>query len=151
MTTNRLRAGVAELEITGQAGLELAAELNPRVSKGVRTPLMAKALVLSSGEESLAVVTLDLFGLQGEAANQLAQAISQRCGLRPEAVMLVCSHTRGAPHTTPVVGWPGMHESYVAEVSTRCQRSWNRHRRPSRMPLSAWDTLHFRTWSTTIA
>ena len=116
MTTNRLRAGVAELEITGQAGLELAAELNPRVSKGVRTPLMAKALVLSSGEDSLTVVTLDLFGLQGEAADGLTQAISQRCGFRPEAVMLACSHTRGAPHTTPVVGWPGVHESYVAEV-----------------------------------
>ena len=116
MTINRLKAGVAELEITGKIGLELAAELNPRVSKGVRTPLMAKALVLSNGEETLAVVTLDLFGLQSEAADRLAQAIGERCGLKPEGVMLVCSHTRGAPYTTPLVGWPGVHEDYLARV-----------------------------------
>jgi len=116
MTIDRFKAGVAELEITGKIGLELAAEFNPRVSKGVRTPLMAKALVLSDGDETLAIVTLDLFGLQRPAADQLVQSISERCGLKPEAVMLLCSHTRAAPYTTPVVGWPGVHEGYLAEV-----------------------------------
>jgi hypothetical protein len=116
MTVKRLQAGVAELDITGQIGLELAAELNPRVSKGMRTPLMAKALVLTNGEEMLAVVTLDLLGLESEAAGRLVQKTSEQCGLRPEGTMLVCSHTRGAPYTTPVVGWPGLHEGYVAEV-----------------------------------
>jgi len=115
----RLKAGVAEIEITGQVGLELAAELNPRVSRGVGTPLMAKALVLSNGAESLAIVTLDLFGLQRETAERLAQGVSERCGLKPEGVMVICSHTRGAPYTTPVVGWPGVHEEYLAEVIGR--------------------------------
>jgi neutral ceramidase len=119
MATGRLKAGVAEIEITGNMGLELAAEFNSRVSKGARTPLMAKALVLSNGEETLALVTLDLLGLQGEAADQLVEAISQRCGLRPEGVMLICSHTRGAPYTTPVVGWPGVHREYLAEVVSK--------------------------------
>jgi hypothetical protein len=119
MTTGRLQAGVAELEITGEIGLELASELNPRVSTGVRTPLMAKALVLSNGDEALALVTLDLFGLQSEAADALTRAISEGSGLRPEAVMLVCSHTRGAPYTTPVVGWPGIHKAYLAEVVSK--------------------------------
>jgi hypothetical protein len=115
----RLMAGVAEAEITCQVGLELAAELNPRVSRGVRTPLMAKALVLSNGAESLAIVTLDLFGLQYEAAERLVQAIGERCGLKPEAVMVICSHTRGGPYTTPVVGWPGVHQAYLDEVVGR--------------------------------
>ncbi len=119
MATSRLKAGVAEIEITGKIGLELAAELNPRVSKRVRTLLMAKALVLSNGEETLAVVTLDLYGLQSEAADRLVQAIGRRCGLKPEGVMVVCSHTRGAPYTAPVVGWPGVHEEYLAEVVTK--------------------------------
>ncbi len=119
MAIGRLQAGVAEVEITGKIGLELAAELNPRVSRRVRTPLMAKALVLSNGEEILAVITLDLFGLQREAADRLTQTISERCGLKPAGVMLICSHTRGAPYTTPVVGWPGVHEEYIAEVVSK--------------------------------
>ncbi len=119
MATGRLKAGVAEIEITGKMGLELAAELNPRVSKGARTPLMAKALVVSNGEETLALVTLDLLGIQPRAADQLVQAISQRCDLRPEGIMLICSHTRGAPYTTPVVGWPGVHGEYLAEMVSK--------------------------------
>ena len=115
----RLKAGVAEAEITCQVGTELAAELNPRVSQGVRMPLMAKALVLSNGAESLAVVTLDLFGLQPDAAERLAQRVGERSGLRPDAVMVFCSHTRGAPYTTPVVGWPGVNDAYIAEVVER--------------------------------
>lgn len=118
-TIGRLMAGTAEAEITCQVGTELAAELNPRVSRGVRTPLMAKALVLSNGAESLAIVTLDLFGLQHEAAEQLTQRICERCGFKPEAVMTLCSHTRGGPYTTPVVGWPGVNEAYLAEVVNR--------------------------------
>lgn len=119
MTAGRLKAGVAELDITGEIGLELAAELNPRVSKAVGTPLMAKALVLSNGDQALAVVTLDLFGLQSQAADRLVEAIGERCELAPGAVMVVCSHTRGAPYTTPVVGWPGVHEAYIEEVVSR--------------------------------
>jgi hypothetical protein len=116
MTTERLKAGVAELEITPQIGLELASECNPRVSQGVRTPLTAKALVLTDGAESLAVVTLDLFGLQHEATAKLVQEIAEQSGLKPDAIMLVCSHTRGAPYTTPVVGWPGVHDQYLEDV-----------------------------------
>lgn len=119
MTTHRLQAGVAELDITGEVGLELAAELNPRVSKGTRTPLVAKALVLSDGNETLAVVTLDLFGLQSEIADRLVETVSEHCDLKPEAVMVVCAHTRGAPYTTPVVGWPGVHENYLEMIAAR--------------------------------
>ena len=119
MVVDRLKAGVAECEITCPIGLELAAELAPRVSRGVRTPLMARALVLSDSQEMLAVVTLDLFGLQPEAAEKLAAGIAGRCGLKPGGVMVLCSHTRGAPCTTPVVGWPGVHEDYLVEVVAR--------------------------------
>ncbi len=119
MATGRLRAGVAEVEITGKIGLELAGEFAPRVSQGVRSPLLAKALVLANGEETLAVVTLDLYGLPGETAGNIARSVAERWGLKPEGVMLISSHTRGAPYTTPVVGWPGVHEEYLAEIAPK--------------------------------
>jgi len=122
MTIQRLKAGVAEAEISVKAGVALAAELNPRPAKGARTPLMAKALVLDNGEETLAVVTLDLYGLQSEAAERLTSAIAEQCNLKPEAVLLVCSHTRGAPYTTPVVGWPGVHQQTIDQVVDKVPR-----------------------------
>jgi hypothetical protein len=116
VATGRLRAGVAESDITPATGGYLASELNPRVSTGVRAPLMARAAVLANGEETLALVTLDLYGLQSEAAQRLSQAIAGRTGLKPEAVLVTCSHTRAAPYTTPVVGRPGVDEAYIAAV-----------------------------------
>ena len=107
MAVARLKAGVAEIDITPQPGPVLAGELESRVSTGISTPLMAKALALSDGQTTLALVTLDLFGLQREAADLLIQRIALEAGggLRPEALMVVCSHTREGP-STPHGGTP---------------------------------------------
>jgi neutral ceramidase len=112
----RLQAGVAEQELVGAVGLRLGAELNVRVATGDRTPLMAKALVLTSGADSLALVTLDLFGLRPDAAAAMRAAVAGRLGLPLEAVMVVCSHTRAAPVTAPVVGWAGVEEAFLESV-----------------------------------
>jgi hypothetical protein len=114
--TSCLRAGVGELDITPGVGARLAAELSSCVSKGVETPLMAKALVLSDGLLTLAIVTLDVFGLAPTAADRLTGAISDLTGIDPTAVLLVCSRTRGAPYTTPLVGWPGTDEEYISNL-----------------------------------
>jgi hypothetical protein len=116
MTTSRLRAGVAELEITPELGVELAVELAPQTAGGTHTPLMARALVLSGGDQQLAVVTLDLYGLQPSAAEELLAAIDRCCGLAPQQVMLICSHTRGAPCTTPVVGSHDVNRAFVGAI-----------------------------------
>jgi hypothetical protein len=123
MATERLKAGVAEVEITGQAGLALAGELNSRPSTAVGTPLMAKAMVLSNTAEMLAVVTLDLFGVQGQVANKLSHLISEQCDLKPEALLLVSSHTRSAPYTTHVVGSPELNETYLEEIVSKVAAS----------------------------
>src|SRR4051794_2885261 len=99
MATGRLKAGVAELELSGAPGTRLIGDLGPRSSVRTATPLMAKALVLSNGDETLALITLDLFGLPDAAATRLVEAIGRDTGLRPEAVMVICSHTREAPHS----------------------------------------------------
>jgi len=111
-----LQAGVAEIDITPRVGARLAAELSPRVSQGVEMPLMAKALVLSDGNQSAAIVTLDVFGLAPDVAGRLRSSIADLTGIDADAVMLVCSRTRGAPYTTAVVGWPEVDEEYLADL-----------------------------------
>ncbi len=119
MAAGRLQAGIAEIDLTPEVGTYLAGELNPRPSNGVRTPLMAKVLVLANGEETLAIITLDLYGIQHQTVENLARLASERCGLRPEALMVVCSHTRGGPYTTPVVGWPGIDQGFISELGEK--------------------------------
>jgi neutral ceramidase len=121
---SRLKAGVAEVDITPEVGIELAAELNPRISRGVRTPLLAKALALSDGETTLVVATVDLYGLQREILESIARrvgqqghAASEHRGLSPDALMILSSHTRGGPYTTPVVGWPSVNSEYAEKVA----------------------------------
>jgi neutral ceramidase len=117
MVGSRLRAGVGELDITGGLGSPLAYPLSDQSASAVRDELMAKVVVLADGETALAIVTLDLLALTNEDAERAVGAISQAAGIGPDAIMLVCSHTRGAPCTAPVVGQPEVHREYAAEVA----------------------------------
>lgn len=116
MTPGRLRAGIAERSITPEIGVELVGEFAPRPSTGVATPLMAKALVLSNGEETLAVVNLDLVGLEAKATDRLVQKISQKTGLKSDAIMVLCSYTHGAPYTSAQVGGPELNQAYLEKI-----------------------------------
>ena len=116
MTNARLQAGISEIQITPEIGVELVGEFAPIPSTGIATPLMAKALVLSNGKDTLAVVSLDLIGLDDKASARLVQSISQKTGLAPEAIMLLCSFTRGAPYTTARVGGPELNQAYLEKI-----------------------------------
>jgi hypothetical protein len=111
----RLAAGVAEVDITPSAGGLLSGDLGPAPSTGVDAPLLAKALVLSDDEVMVAIITLDLFSLRREDAQDLTQQVAIRTGLSPEAVMVLASHTRGAPLTAAV---PGAAELDTATIAT---------------------------------
>ncbi len=119
MSLRRLTAGVAETEITPPVEPSLVGELAPRVASGVRTPLLAKALALSDGDCTLALVTLDLVGLRREDADRLAGLIAEQTGLDPDAVMLLCSHTRAGAATVALVGGADVDEGYVASLGPR--------------------------------
>lgn len=119
MPHQRLKVGIAELDITPGTEVELAAEFQSRKAKDVAVPLMAKALVLSNEVETLAVVTLDLFGLNPPNAAELEDVISKRVGIKPEALMVVCSRTRAAPCTTPLIGVQGINREFIESLFER--------------------------------
>ncbi|NIR00907.1 MAG: hypothetical protein GTN78_12015, partial [Gemmatimonadales bacterium] len=106
----------AEQQLDPTLGSTLVAEFNCRESASVRTPLWAKAVVLSDGEMTLAVVTLDAYGLRPEAAERARELAGRQARLSPERVMLVCSGTRAAPCTTPVVGGPEVDQEYTGHM-----------------------------------
>jgi neutral ceramidase len=112
----RLSAGVAERDITPPIGTGLIGEFGERTATSVQTRLETKALVLADGQRTLALVTLDLYGLHEQAVVDLLTAIAEQHGLTPDAVMIVCSRTRGGPDTMTAAGWAGQRERVTAAV-----------------------------------
>jgi len=122
MRYGKLKAGVAETEITGRMGLRLPGKFSSTTAKGTKTPLSAKALVLSNDQTELAIVTLDLLGLGKEDCDKTAESISEETGIKPESVMINCSHTHAAPYTVPFLGWAGIEKDYVEKVRDEVAR-----------------------------
>jgi hypothetical protein len=112
----RLKAGVSEIEITGRNGLKLAGRFSPVNAVKVKTPLFAKALILSNDETVLAIITLDLIGLGRKNCERICDAVKKETSISPECIMISCSHTHASPCTIPYFGCEGIEEEYVEEV-----------------------------------
>lgn len=101
MKAGQLKAGVAEIELKPELGLAMG-DGAPQ-AKGYLTPLYVKALVLSNGYEELALVTLDMLGIDRPDAIRAAQLAEQRCGVPAQAISMICSHTHVAPSMLPTL------------------------------------------------
>jgi hypothetical protein len=99
MKTGQLRAGLSEVELKPMLGL--ATGDGAPQAKGQLTPLYVKALALSNGYDEVAVVTLDMLGIDRPDAIRAAELTSQRCGIPAHSIMLTCSHTHVAPSMLP--------------------------------------------------
>ena len=112
-------AGSARVNITPPVGYPLsgyAHHLRPSGSSAVRDSLYARALVLSDGIETLAIVALDLIGFN---SLRIPDRIREATGI--EHAMLCASHTHSGPHalnpfTEPYDidrSWPDLDHPYV--------------------------------------
>ncbi len=93
-----LAAGASETVITPPTGVPLLGTIQR--STGVHDDLYARALVLIAGATRIAIVSLDLIGLEFRLADDMRLAVQHRTGIA--AVMLNCTHTHSAPFT---VSW----------------------------------------------
>ncbi|MBI5085389.1 MAG: neutral/alkaline non-lysosomal ceramidase N-terminal domain-containing protein [Acidobacteria bacterium] len=83
-------------------------------SNGVHDPLMAKALVLSTGEARLAIVTADIGSVVSE---KLRQEVSSKLGI--PLLLLAASHTHSGPQFLPREGSPAPPSPYLAELEQK--------------------------------
>ncbi len=68
-------------------------------STGVHDDLYARCLVLSDGQNRVAVLALDLIGLPFSLADEIRGAIAEETDIR--FVLINCSHNHSAPFTIP--------------------------------------------------
>jgi len=96
------RAGAAKVTITPEKPMWMsgyASRIHP--AEGTLIDLWAKALVLEDAAgQRVAVLTLDLVGIDREFSLAVRKLIEARTGLPAARVAICCSHT----HTGPVVG-----------------------------------------------
>jgi neutral ceramidase len=100
--------GAASADITPLPGLHISGGLAPVVSLGTRDPLLARALVLDDGTTRVALVALDIIGIERAEALRARELIAARTGIPSANVLIACSHTHQGPTTIhySACDWP---------------------------------------------
>jgi len=95
-----LYAGVSRRNINPPTGVDLTGYAG-RMSGcvGIHDDLYTKALVLSDGNMTSAVVTLDLLGLDSSSVRELREQINKLAGIPPTNILVAASHTHSGPAT----------------------------------------------------
>lgn len=96
---SNLLAGAATTDITPPLGAYLAGYYRARRAEDVHDPLFARALCLSDGSTTIALVSCDLIGLPSSLVTAIKERIADLCGLGPEQVLAGCTHTHTGPET----------------------------------------------------
>lgn len=92
-----IRAGSARVEITPPLGTALAGYFSPRISDRVEDPLFAKALVLESGGERVALVSCDVICMPADIADPARELVEERTGIPAGNVLVCATHTHTGP------------------------------------------------------
>lgn len=93
-----LRVGAAQVDITPELGTPMAGYYYARASEGVHDPLLAKAIVLESGDTKVAIVGLDLISTTHDMVETARRLITEHTGIPGECVMISATHA----HTGPI-------------------------------------------------
>jgi len=107
-----LRVGAAQVVITPPVGVELAGYgFGPSV--GILDDLMAQALVVESGGESVAIVTADVLTLGPDIVAGVRGRIEAALSISGEHVLLSAAHTHSSPTAMPLRQWGPVDATYV--------------------------------------
>jgi len=91
------RVGVAAVDITPPMGIPMAGYYHERGADGVLDPLFSKALVIESGGERVALVTLDIISVTRAITDQARAEIERAAGIKSDHVMISATHAHTGP------------------------------------------------------
>lgn len=127
MTTN---AGIARRKISPFWGVELTGwgyYLN-RTWLDVHDDLNATSLVIENGNQSIAIVSVDLMVISAEFTQTVRQKISEATGIPPQNILVSCTHTHNAPASEGLRGVGEVEPLYEAwaaeEAATSAILAW---------------------------
>lgn len=94
-----LTAGVSCLDITPPLGTHMRGYFEARTASTVHDPLHVRSFALENSGAAVAVAICDVIGIARKYLDQAKARITQTTGLRPEQVLIACTHTHTGPET----------------------------------------------------
>lgn len=91
-----LRAGAAKTDITPPVGFPMAG-FGARTSTGVLDPIMARAIALSDGAETVVILELDLLAMTDDLSDAVYRKVRTEIPLRRENILIAATHTHSGP------------------------------------------------------
>ncbi|HID06985.1 MAG TPA: hypothetical protein EYP10_07525, partial [Armatimonadetes bacterium] len=109
-----LEGGLASVNITPPIEVWMSGFAGrPSPAKSVHDELLVKALVLSDGESKVAIVGMDLLGLDFDIVEQVRTLVREWTGIPADALLLNTSHTHSGPSVGPLRSMGDAHQAYV--------------------------------------
>lgn len=131
-------AGVARRKLNPFWGVELTGwgyYLN-RTWLDIHDDLNATSLVLDNGNQTIAIISVDLMVISADFTRTVRQQVEQATGIPPQNILVSCTHTHNAPASNGLRGVGDVdpiYESWAArEAATSAILAWN-----SREPATA--------------
>ena len=113
-----LHFGAAAADITPPVGIAMGGYWGRRSgATHIRDHLMAKALVCGLGSARVALVAVDLVGLDAAVVRAIRERVACATGIEVMAVMICASHTHSGPLTFPFRGMGRIDSRYLEQVS----------------------------------
>lgn len=94
-----LSAGASCLDITPPLGINMRGYFEERTAATVHDPLYVRSFALDNSESAVAIAICDVIGLDRKYLDRAKGLITESTGLRPEQVLIACTHTHTGPQT----------------------------------------------------
>ncbi len=135
-------AGFAKEVITPRGPVWIAGFGFLRLSFGVHDDIFARSLVLKQGDEKLALVSMDLIGVQRDDVEKIKSKVQ---GFRPDQVIIACTHVHSGPDTMGLWGFPplfsGKNEKYMQDIGDAVARAIERAEGAA-VPVGVWTAVY---------
>lgn len=96
------KVGRAQQCITPPLGVQLAGYFHIREAKSVYSDLFARAVVIESGNQRVALVSCDLISMTGDVSDFAKALIEAECGIPAANIMICSTHTHTGPEMRSV-------------------------------------------------
>ena len=101
-----MKAGFSLCDITPSLGIYLAGYGHPeRLAESIHSPIEASIMVLEENGTKAVVIGLDWCFVDWELTKAIRKGISEAASIPEQHILLCCSHTHSAPHTTSARTW----------------------------------------------
>ena len=121
-----LKAGTAIVDISPETPMFLVGYPHvERISEGIHDPLLASALYLEDGLNSLVMIAVDILFLDAKTICEVRNKIAEKTDVKAENIMIGCTHTHSGPLTVDMLAFrndpivPGVASEYMDELK-RC-------------------------------